>query len=36
MACRYVLRLPDGSDAGDVELAQHANVGDEIRDTGNV
>jgi hypothetical protein len=36
MTFRYMLRLKDGSDAGEVELAQPANVGEEIRVTGNV
>ena len=35
MAFRYVLRLSDGSDAGEVELAQPANAGEEIRVSGN-
>ena len=35
MNFRYTLRLEDGSDAGEVEVAQPANVGDEIRITGN-
>ena len=36
MSFRYMLRLEDGSDAGEVELDQPANVGEEIRVTGNV
>ena len=36
MSFRYMLRLEDGSDAGEVELEQPANVGEEIRVTGNV
>ena len=31
-----MLRLEDGSDAGEVELAQPASAGEEIRVTGNV
>jgi hypothetical protein len=36
MSFRYILRLEDGSDAGEVELGQPANVGEEIRVTGDV
>jgi hypothetical protein len=36
MAFRYTLRLEDGSDAGEVALAQPANAGEELRVTGNV
>jgi hypothetical protein len=36
MSFRYMLRLEDGSDAGEVELGLPANVGEEIRVTGNV
>ena len=35
MSFRYALRLSDGSDAGEVELAQPASVGEEIRVAGN-
>ena len=36
MSFRYMLRLEDGSDAGEVELTQPANIGEELRVTGNV
>ncbi len=36
MSFRYMLRLEDGFDAGEVELEQPANVGEELRVTGNV
>ena len=35
MTFRYMLRLKDGSDAGEVELEQPANVGEVLRVTGN-
>jgi hypothetical protein len=36
MTFRYNLVLEDGSDAGEVVLAQQANAGEEIRVAGNV
>lgn len=36
MSFRYMLRLEDGSDAGEVELEQPANPGEEIWVTGNL
>ena len=35
MSFRYTLRLDDGGDAGEVELNQTANAGEEIRISGN-
>ena len=36
MSFRYMLRLEDGSEAGEVELELPAKVGEEIRVAGNV